>query len=580
MVRRYIDFLFQEHRDAVHAKKIPGLQWNLNVDEFQEIFENGCYFCGKTYINADDTTHSYRINRKGNYTKDNTITLCKICHKFVKKNDIESLVKMILHIGTRINTRKYKIPHTYLDAFINNTSRPSIDNFIEEMKDQDFQAIDKITDEYYEEVTTKACYYCERPDAPHSRNLAIILRDTEDSSFVTLCRNCNVLYKCFEIYPNFETHMNLCCDHLIDTVPKLCKNTIRVKNSCLYLNHSDKQSILDNNSYTESNVRFDNLENGLWKVRFGDPTSDIDNNKPFLDIRHELYQVNHRYNKENVLMTRNNQLIDSFLVSPYELDCKVQYEESYYSLLTDEDDIIELVELGKFPGQVSFDSKVQIGLPCLNTKMKVVLDYDTNSGNNIVKRVRFYSNSKSITICECNTNKCDECIENQMKRESMIYKNLPLRIALINKADGTVSLRSDFVKHIRHNNEVELNDEEIKMLKGETEEDYAKRIKIIKEEKRKKILCQLIGDYEYKKEKNEYQKALRRSKGVKERVKGRQDPNIYMESHTNAQVEKYGEEKYHKITSLKQRIYRARKKKDFSEEKLKEMEKEWEQLAL
>jgi len=82
------------HNYKVGAKK-RGLEWDLTEEQFEEITQQDCYYCGAKPNNNSKGNHGNngnyiyngldRIDNFKGYTKDNIVPCCKTCN-FAKRD--------------------------------------------------------------------------------------------------------------------------------------------------------------------------------------------------------------------------------------------------------------------------------------------------------------------------------------------------------------------------------------------------------------------------------------------------------------------------------------------------------------
>lgn len=676
---------FYHNKHYVMSLKIKGMNWNVSLDQFEEILKKGCFFCSnpysemgkmKMYSESKERIKTYRLYGL-EFRKENTISLCNKCYPMVKKNSIIPLAKQILHICSKIDDNKNNKNVEYLDAFADYTTQHSYNWYIENtakthyIKSQNYDryikekesrkiekydesqdlkdsfSLDDVDPEYldlleyvenlspeeleemdlkqlkelesklknsadlnnpekhkqykhyiyekeYNELIHKNCVFCDRPDTTTNRNNITVRKDKRpdysgynelNKNYITICGPCSALYGCFRTDEEFRTHIKKCAKNIEGELGKYIKNKVFIKNSTLYINHSDKVDKEGNKiSFKNSNVRIDNLELGIWDVKFS-----MKDKEPLIDIVHEFYveevdeeekKNNKKYNKkyykieereeykhDTNIITRGSNFIDSIYLTPYKLQKSVLCENTFNIFTDMSKNIDTVIKEKKYPGFVREDSGVYVGVPCSNTKMKIVLDYDVS-----VKRIRFYCDYKSLSLCDCN-NGCHTCI-NTIRKAVLgnIGENIPLHA--YPNADEVYK----FVKNTKISYGYSVNKIELVQKEGETNEDFKKRRKreadkIRNRERfmggKREILLQ---------KKREDQKRIRRKAGIKERKPIGSEPKVYMQSFKERQIEKYGVEGFKELKNLQQKIARAKKRNNFPPTLLKKLEDEYEKL--
>jgi hypothetical protein len=578
--------LHQKHGKLVRARKELNNKWNVRVNDYERILKKGCYVC-KIEFNEDLKKLFYprRLNEQV-YCAENTVVLCMTCSQMCRCADPITLLKQLIHIGSRQVRDSDHV--NYFDCFKNNTSRLSYDKFSMYLEDQEYKNQKKIPDSFYDKLCSNNCIFCDRKDSETNRNGVMIKMDGANDKLITICSNCESLYRAYEIkddIADIDGHKSFMLNAIMRYQDKTIQfdfksNTVRIRNSSLYINHSTRHNKSNIIEYLPGNVRLNNLENGEWLVNF--PTK-IGSVEPFLEISHEHFNVNGDNKQDIAIVSRANQIIDSLLITPHEIQKKCINDASTISLSCDE--TIKLIETGRYPGQISNDSHVQVGIPHINTKICIVIEYtyrncDKNYDEEYdedckAMRIRFYSDTKLTTACECKSTMCDKCIVDEITRSNEL--NLPLGVIYVKTNDSQVHLRSKYIKNIRKHISAENIDAKLDKNYKETEEEYSRRVHSYVRKEKKRIEAKLIGDEEYRKKNNDYMIQWRRSKGVKSRKKESEPQSQYNKSYKENQIEKYGEDVFRKINAMKVKICRLKKKGD-SEDKIVELHNEMNRL--
>ena len=557
--------LFIEHRRLVRERK-GDVRWNVTVDEYRRILRKGCFVCGYGF-SKDTQNHFYphRLNNR-DYECNNAVVLCRLCSQMCRSKDPVTLLKQLVHIGSRYMKRANI---EYPDSHRNNTSIESYEKFLTYLADEEARIT--LNEDSYNDLCKSDCEFCGRPNTKNNHNDVRLKLDKAYPDFITTCTSCFALYRCFDSrrkmygitsHEAFLTHAMMCVERN-NLIEKNMKGKILVRNETMYLNHSKHD---DSIHYTAGNIRFDNVRNGLWTVHFLSDCKGV-----FLELRHEDWNSNTRYKTDTTLISRSNQIIDSFLVTSYPLNNNIKYQNQCTSLSSG-DDIIDLIETNKFPGQVDLDSKVQIGLRNRNSRINVMIDHDKKTA----ARIRFYSDPQSTEMCECKSNGCDDCILREIERSNKL--EAPLEIIYVIDHRKRVKLASPFIRTIQkytYSDDIEID---VKKTPNESIAEYEKRVeRYIKREKRK-LAIETEGGDNFRRKNNEYLKKWRRTKGIKERTKGSKPQESYNKSYKERQIEKYGEETFKKINSLKVKICRL-KKKNGAEHQIQELQVELSRLT-
>jgi len=564
MPRTLFYVLHRKHRRLARERK-GDANWNVTVDEYRQILRRGCFVCG--YGFSRDTKTDFYPHRLNNhdYQYNNTVVLCRLCSKMCRSKDPVTLLKQLIHIGSR----QAKVPNIeYLDVHRNNTSAESYDKFLEYLVEE--KTRETLTEEAYYDMCSDDCEFCGRKDSTLNRNHVKLKLDDLYPDFITTCTSCYALYRCFKGKENFEYSIHdefltftIMCVEKNRYVESYMYGVINIRNNTLYLNHSNHEK---NVKYVPGNIRFDNVRNGSWNVEFSLKEGD-----PFLDLTHDNWIADKHYKTDTILISRANQLIDSFLLTPYCLAGEITYTNQMTSL-SNFDDIISLIEDSKYPGQIDVDSKIQIGYYHHNTRIKILIDHE----NDEAMRIRFYSDSESIEMCECRSIICDKCVEAAITRGTEI--SLPLEIIYIINHEKKVKLVTPFIKTIKKyisSDDIKIN---ISKKNSENDEEYDRRVNCYIKREKSRLEAEKLGVEYYRRKHNEYKIKLRRSKGIKARVKGSKPQSSYNKSYKEKQIEKYGEETFRKINSLNVKICRL-KKKDNTEDKVSELQNELNRLT-
>lgn len=75
-----------------NAKK-RGLKISLSFDEFSVLVNGLCYYCGEAARGID------RLNNKKGYTKNNSVSCCKVCNYMKLKMPVEEFIKKCKQIS-------------------------------------------------------------------------------------------------------------------------------------------------------------------------------------------------------------------------------------------------------------------------------------------------------------------------------------------------------------------------------------------------------------------------------------------------------------------------------------------------
>jgi hypothetical protein len=565
MPRTLYHALFIEHRRLVKERK-GDTRWNITVDEYRRILRKGCFVCGYRFSrDTQNDFYPHRINNQ-DYDSNNTVALCRLCSRMCRSKDPVTLLKQLIHIGSRyMNTTNIE----YLDSHRNNTSIESYDKFLAYLTDE--KAIITLDEETYGNMCVDDCMFCGRLDSKINHNVVRLKLDELYPGFITTCTSCYALYRCFKGLKEYDvsnhdaflTYAMMCVDRN-NIVENNMKDKFVVRNETLYMNHSHHSERI---TYVPGNVRFDNIRNGLWNIL---TSSNV--NEPFLEVKHEKWSNTAQYKTESVLISRADQIIDSFLLTPYRTTTDIKYVDQFTSLASGAD-IIRFIETDIFPAQFGCDSKIQIGVRHRNARIRILIDHDGETS----MRLRFYSDARSVEMCECKSNTCDKCIQLEMTRTKKL--DASLEIVYIIDLENRVKLATSFIRTIQkytYSDDIEID---IKKKSSESPDDLEKRVnKLIKIEKRNLAIIK-EGEDNFRRKNNDYLKKWRQSQGVKERVKGSQPQLAYNTSFKDKQIEKYGEEIFKKINALKVKICRL-KKKEGVEDEIQELQAELNRLII
>jgi len=531
--------------------------WSISLTDFEQVVRKGCFFCSKAFNEIDRVVKARHMNGS-DYNMHNTIVLCGVCDPLVNKNNIVPLAKQITHIGSKLDSTLPKVE--YPDAFIKSTSQSTYDGYIK----KELRCF--VSPEEYAKMIHLNCTFCDRPDTTANRNNITIKKDysinSQNNSHITICAPCLTLYKKFKTHTEFVTHIKLCARELGPKIVSYFSNKMFVKNPSLYINHSSYAN--SRMSYADAGIRIDGLVLGEWDAKFS-----AKNAEPLIDLKSEFYNDAVRYKSETSIVTRGSNFIDSLCLTPYKLTKAKTFDKAFsLSTIGVPCNIDQIIRSRMYPGFVEADSSVYVGVPCLNTKMRVVMDYDTS-----VKRIRFYCNYESITFCQCN-NECDQC--KRTIRQAMINEK---RLAVQLKIDiGPNNQGIEFIKNTKTVYGITAASLNLKKNDGETDEEFRKRRKSEADKKLRDLKYSGPERERNLKIKNENQKRLRRAAGMKARKAVGDDPEVHQQAYKQRQAEKHGAEGVRVLNRLYKKIARAKQRPNFPAHILRKLEADYAKL--
>lgn len=561
MPRTYVAAAFAQQKRIVHNRRAERSEWNIRLDEFERIVDRGCYFCSVKYT-ENDKFYTRRIDND-NYSANNSVTLCERCSVILKGRNIPNFLKFLVHIGSRLSN-DVNIDH--YDAFYDESQTISYGGWvtINGVKRSDYSA------ESYERATKEECKYCNRETTNKNHNRCVIRRDGS-SELLSLCSMCEAVYNSFDTEESFE-------NYILEVYEQACDN---IKNDgfnskLLIANHElhicgQEDACGSQVRYSSTNLRFVNVANDIWTVNTSyNPTDPnllavLESNNHILTSRDKRNDYSSVYSHETCMLDHHNQYIDSVLFSPTKPDDQIIVDNPYTRASTKEQTIEHIVK-GTFPIQLSLNSELQLGIITRNTKLMFEIIYSIETKE--IECIKIYGNIRSVTQCPCNSDLCEVCIFNAYDRQRGIKRGFWHEYDITNviNNDGNAISRSRYVKRTRAD------------YSGMTEDEKARarnHYNIMYERSKALQNIQDNGEKAQKElraaHRRKYNAKIGKVKKVAKGAKASRDEFKWR------QIDLYGEERYSQITSLQQRIYRAKKKEGFPEHTMRAM---LEQLAV
>uniref|UniRef100_A0A6G6AB97 Uncharacterized protein n=1 Tax=Borely moumouvirus TaxID=2712067 RepID=A0A6G6AB97_9VIRU len=162
--------------------KIKGYNFELTKDEFKNLVESDCYYCGcqrEKYLNGID-----RLNNNEGYNIENTVTACKICNNMKNSLNESTFILMCAHITT------YNIMNEvglYYHVF-NNYSGSSYNDYTSRAKKKNLNF--GISKEYFNKIRDEnPCYICGKYSNENHKN-GIDRVDNTQGYNIENCKSC------------------------------------------------------------------------------------------------------------------------------------------------------------------------------------------------------------------------------------------------------------------------------------------------------------------------------------------------------------------------------------------------------
>ena len=172
--------------DCQYRAETYNIEWHLTDMEAIMLFFQECDYCGEPpgdYFSGID-----RVNNYGHYTEDNVVPACSTCNYMKGVYDVETFIKMCIHIATFQNMFDGKL---FPEVF-NNIAGSTYSDYKARAKRNkiDFE----ISKDLYNELIHQKCYLC---DKNNEKNNGIDRVDsslgyTEDN-IKPCCNGCNIL---------------------------------------------------------------------------------------------------------------------------------------------------------------------------------------------------------------------------------------------------------------------------------------------------------------------------------------------------------------------------------------------------
>ncbi|AGF85359.1 hypothetical protein QJ854_gp423 [Moumouvirus goulette] len=162
--------------------KIKGYDFKLTKDEFKNLVESDCYYCGcqrEKYLNGID-----RLNNNEGYNIENTVTACKICNNMKNSLNESTFILMCAHIITYNMLDEfglyYNVFNDYKGCSYNGyTTRAKEKNLKFDLSQENFN---KIRDE-------NPCYICGKYSSGNHKN-GIDRVDNNQGYNIENCKSC------------------------------------------------------------------------------------------------------------------------------------------------------------------------------------------------------------------------------------------------------------------------------------------------------------------------------------------------------------------------------------------------------
>lgn len=561
MPKTFIAKSFDSQKRITRNNGATRNEWKLKLDEFELIIKRGCYVCSTQYEEGDQM-YTKRTTFD-NYDINNTITLCHTCSQALRSRDVPNFLKILVHIGSRMSDDR---DIDYYDAFCDDRRTISYDKWISN------GVLDTAehSKQQFMEVKGKDCKYCDRASTKQNYNRAVI-RTNKRTELIPLCSTCESIYNLFDSEKMFENYILKVRKNAERKINRInLKSKLLIASAKLHI-YAQSDKTASEVSYSDTQLCFINMTNGVWSVN-----TRYDQTDPNLlaMLESENYKFIMRdnpdgysdiYSHETCMIDHHNRYIDSILFSPTKSPGNYIVDSPYTQSSTHEQ-LLEHIVNETYPAQMSSDSKLQLGIVTQNTKLLVKTIYSTKTEK--IECIKIYGNMQSITQCQCNSNICSVCISNAYDRQKGVIKHFSHDYDVTNITDtnGFTINKSQFVKRacMDYSN---MSDRE----KAHAYNQYNLMYD------RSKAL-QNIQDHG-----EQYQKELRAAHRRKYAANTRKvkkiakDPQTSRNEFKQRQIDLYGEERYSQITSLQQRIYRAKKKEGFPNHTMNNM---LEQLAV
>lgn len=245
------------------------IEMSLTMDQFENLIQQICFYCGDIEKNAlwgDKTTRINgidRIDSEKGYIENNVVSCCSFCNYSKNTLSVSKFLRQIFHILSFNKKIKEKI--SYPNAF-EDCKNVSYSDYHRRANKKSIEF--NITKKLFEEIKSLACYLCGKENDV-SNIIGIDRVDSKkgyvEDNIMPCCKSCNYIKKNYDLEYMFNKFLKIYTIHKNDTLVDECderdirnKNTVYKKTkeeqkSKRKVNKKIKNEILLN-KYTDENI--------------------------------------------------------------------------------------------------------------------------------------------------------------------------------------------------------------------------------------------------------------------------------------------------------------------------------------
>ena len=217
--------IYEKYRCYQKACVERCLEFRLRYDEFLNIVNNECYYCG--YVNSNFVNGIDRLDSNEGYILDNCVSCCKMCNYMKGSLSIDIFIKRAEHILTNQNKINGNL---YPECFPNHKCMPYYRYKSRAVEKQiDFS----ITQEDYDNIIQNDCFLCGKQS--DENNINGIDRMDSKKGYVldninACCGECNYMKFTFDfndfinklvaIYEKHKHHIFSLSDIVNENIPR------------------------------------------------------------------------------------------------------------------------------------------------------------------------------------------------------------------------------------------------------------------------------------------------------------------------------------------------------------------------
>jgi hypothetical protein len=179
-----------KYTDLLKTARTKGRTVDIKIEEFAEITEMDCFYCGCKYENCPSGAD--RADNDLEYTIDNIVPSCKTCNLIKNTINMATFILMCVHIATASGYYKTRL----FPQVFNEYSKRNYNTYKKGAEER--KLVFDLSNEDFENLTNDKCYICDRdPDDGFdngidriNNNIGYTLDNCE-----TCCGDCNFLKK-------------------------------------------------------------------------------------------------------------------------------------------------------------------------------------------------------------------------------------------------------------------------------------------------------------------------------------------------------------------------------------------------